>query len=67
MHFFKRIVNIIYYNSPIEHIQTTDIYDYSEDDAEKLINQLIRATHLLSVAARCLPTFKHMMLKKEKE
>lgn len=51
----------------ISNIQTTDLYDYSEDDAEKLVNQFIRATHLLSVAARCLPNFEHMMLKPDKD
>ncbi len=50
-----------------EYVQTTGIYDYSEDDADKLVNQFIRATHLLSVAARCLPNFEHMMLKPDKE
>lgn len=48
-------------------VQTIDIYDYSEEDAEIFINQFIRAAHLLSVAARCLPNFEHMMRKEEKD
>lgn len=50
-----------------ELIQTIDLYDYSEDDADKLINKLIRAMHLLSVAAQCLPNFEHIMRKGEKD
>ena len=50
-----------------ELVQTKDIYDYSEEDADKLINQFIRAVQLLSIAARCLPNFEHMMRKEDKD
>ena len=48
-------------------IQTIDIYDYSEDDIDNYINQLIRASQLLTIVARCLPNFEHSMLKSDKE
>ena len=48
-------------------IQTIDIYDYSEDDIDNFINQLIRASQLLTIVARCLPNFEHSMLKSDKE
>ena len=62
----ERVAEINAERDAIGYIQTTDIYDYTEDQAERLVNQLIRATHLMSVAARCLPNFEHMMLKPEK-
>ncbi len=63
----ERVAEINAEREAIGNIQTTDIYDYTEDQAERLVNQLIRATHLMSVAARCLPNFEHMMQKPEKD
>jgi len=51
-------------NKPLDPI---DIYDYKEEDINKLYNQLTRGVSLLSVIARCLPNFEHMMLKEDKE
>ena len=48
-------------------IEVIDIYDYKEDDINKLINQLCRALSLLNVIARSLPSFEHMMHKEDKE
>ena len=48
-------------------IQTIDIYDYSEDDIDNFVNQLIRAVQLLTIVARCLPNFEHSMPKSDKE
>lgn len=48
-------------------VQTVDIYDYSEDDIDFFVNQLIRATQLLTIVARCLPNFEHSMPKADKE
>lgn len=48
-------------------IQTVDIYDYSEEDIDNFINQLIRAVQLLIIVARCLPNFEHIMPKADKE
>lgn len=42
-------------------LQTIEIYDYDESEAETLINQIIRALSLLSVISRCLPGFEHNM------
>lgn len=48
-------------------LDAMDIYDYSEDDIEKKINQLCRAFSLLNIISRCLPSFEHMMPKEDKE
>lgn len=48
-------------------IDTIDIYDYKEDDADQLINQLFRALSLMTTLAKCLPNFEHMMEKEDKE
>jgi len=48
-------------------VQTVDIYDYSDEDLDDFINQLVRAVQLLIIAARCLPNFEHMMPKADKE
>lgn len=48
-------------------LNTIDIYDYSDDDAEKSINQIIRACSLLIVVSRCLPNFEHAMRKVDKD
>lgn len=50
-----------------ELIQTVDIYDYSEDEASNLLNQLIRAINLLSIVSKCLPFFEHNMKKEQKD
>ena len=47
-------------------IQTTDIYDYSEEDADQFVNQFVRSVQLLTIIARCLPSFEHMMPKEDK-
>lgn len=44
-----------------EKLQTIDIYDYNEEDVEKIINQLIRSLSLLTVISKCLPSFEHNM------
>lgn len=57
-------------NSEIEvedSIETLDIYDYSEEEAENFVNQLVRAMQLLIVISKCLPNFEHDMLKEDKE
>lgn len=48
-------------------LQTVEIYDYSEDDIDIFVNQLIRAMQLLTIVARCLPNFEHSMPKADKE
>lgn len=50
-----------------EIIKTLDIYDYCEDDVDKMINQLARAINLLSIVSKCLPFFEHNMKKDRKE
>ena len=53
----------------VEHtsLKIANIYDYSDDEAEELANQIIRACSLLIVIAKCLPGFEHNMKKAEKE
>lgn len=46
---------------------TINIYDYSEDESEELVNQFIRAIALLSTISKCLPCFEHNMKKADKE
>ena len=48
-------------------VQTIDLYDYTEDDANRFVNQIIRAGSLLVVIAKCLPNFEHNMLKEDKD
>jgi len=50
-----------------ETIKSIRLYDYKESGIEKKINQIIRAMSLMSVIARCLPSFEHIMLKPDKE
>ena len=50
-----------------EIFNTVNIYDYSEDEAESFLNQLIRAIALLSTISKCLPYFEHNMKKNKKE
>jgi hypothetical protein len=47
-------------------LKTIDIYDYAEEEADNLFNQIIKAVALMMVIARCLPNFEHMMRKQEK-
>ncbi len=42
-------------------LTTVDIYDYNEDDASKIMNQIIRALSLLMIISKCLPSFEHNM------
>mgnify|MGYP003294142480 CR=1 FL=1 len=44
-----------------EMLQTIDIYDYKEEDADRIINQLIRSISLLKIISKCLPGFEHNM------
>ena len=44
-----------------------NIYSYDEADSDKFINQIIRALQLLSIVARCLPSFEHIMRKEDKD
>lgn len=43
------------------------IYDYKEEEIEKLENQLIRSISLLMLIARCLPNFEHRLKKAQKQ
>jgi len=51
----------------LPNIHTTNIYDYEENTSEEILNQIIRAHHLLKIVAKCLPIFEHIMPKAEKE
>jgi len=51
----------------VEKLKTLDIYDYIDEDAEELINQIVRAAALLSIIAKALPNFEHNMLKGDKD
>lgn len=44
-----------------------NLYDYNEDSAEELINQIIRAVNLQITVARCLPNFEYLMKKEDKQ
>lgn len=44
-----------------------NVYDYDENDANKLYNQLVRSCTLLSILARSLPSFEHKLSRSEKE
>lgn len=48
-------------------IKQIDIYDYTDSEADEFINQIIRASSLLMIVARCLPNFEHSMLREDKE
>jgi len=50
-----------------EELKTLEIYDYSEADIDKFINQIIRACSLLVVISKCLPNFEHNMPKPDKD
>ena len=42
-------------------VDVVSIYDYKEDEIEKLENQLTRSISLLMLIARCLPNFEHIL------
>ena len=42
-------------------LATVDIYDYSEEDIVKPLNQIVRALSLLFIISKCLPGFEHNM------
>lgn len=44
-------------------VDVVSIYDYKEEEIEKLENQLIRSISLLMLIARCLPNFEHRLKK----
>ena len=44
-------------------LETKDIYDYNEEESEDIFNQIARSLSLLTVVAKCLPGFEHIMLK----
>ena len=44
-----------------EELQTIDIYDYNEIDANKTNNQIVRALSLMTIISKCLPSFEHNM------
>ncbi len=44
-----------------------NLYDYNEDTADELLNQIIRAVNLQIIVARCLPNFEHIMKKDDKQ
>lgn len=46
--------------------RTTNVYNYDEDDLT-LIEEMIRAMSLSIILSRTLPSFEHMMKKKDKE
>jgi hypothetical protein len=48
-------------------LKIVNIYDYSEDDVEQYVNQIIRSCSLLIVVAKCLPNFEHNMPKADKD
>lgn len=50
-----------------EELQTIDIYDYSDENADDLANKIIRAMQLMVIVARCLPNFEHQMKKTDKD
>lgn len=48
-------------------LKILNIYDYSEDDVDQFVNQIIRACSLLIIVAKCLPNFEHNMPKADKD
>lgn len=48
-------------------IDVVSIYDYKEEEIEKLENQLSRSISLLMLIARCLPNFEHRLKRGQKE
>lgn len=44
-----------------------DYFDYSTDDSEEILNQIIRGLSLLDIVSKCLPGFEHRMNKEDKE
>lgn len=47
-------------------VDIVGIYDYNEQDIDKLENQVVRALSLLILLARCLPNFEHRLKRKQK-
>lgn len=48
-------------------VDIINIYDYDEEDVDKLENQLSCAISLLTLVSRCLPNFEHKLKRQEKE
>ena len=48
-------------------IKIYDIYDYSEEEVDFAVNQIIRACALQITVSRCLPSFEHLLKKEEKK
>ena len=48
-------------------LKTIEIYDYSDEEADNLVNRIIRSLQLMLVVARCLPNFEHSMKKADKD
>ncbi|MCQ4863288.1 metallophosphoesterase [Pseudoflavonifractor phocaeensis] len=44
-----------------EKYETIDIYDYCDEEINTLFNKIQRSISILTVVARCLPIFEHMM------
>lgn len=48
-------------------VEIRDYFDYSTDDSEEVLNQIIRGLSLLDIVAKCLPGFEHRMNKEDKD
>lgn len=48
-------------------LNAIDVYDYSTEESNTFLNQLIRAINVMATISRCLPCFEHNMKKTEKE
>lgn len=48
-------------------IDISEIYDFNDEDAALLLNQIIRALSLLVAVSKCLPNFEHVMRADVKE
>ena len=51
----------------IDEVQALEIYDYTEDEADVFVNQIVRSGSLLIAISKCLPNFEHNMLKNDKD
>ncbi len=63
----EREANLIAEKESDETVQTVELYDYSEEDADTFVNQIVRAAQLMIIVSRCLPNFEHSMQKKDKD
>lgn len=63
----EREAEIAAERSAVDKVLTVDIYDYTEDEADNFVNQIVRAGSLLIVVSKCLPNFEHNMLKRDKD